>query len=71
MQKWEYKVLKITEELIGREFQNIQYLQGFLEDWGRDGWELINVIQANVSAKVSEDNEEHTELRYYFKRPII
>jgi len=46
--RWEYKV-----ESIGSAFSHPkdEEIEGMLNEWGEEGWEIINVIQTSGSPK--------------------
>ena len=61
MQKWEYKI--DARILVGR----TEVIERFLNDMGKDGWELINIQRIPYLPEGSSTLEE--TLYYYFKRP--
>lgn len=70
---WEYKVVSSSNEIIDKpnKFESNSSDDGFLElelnDYGRYGWELINIIPYMYTSGLSYE-ESIRKYRYIFKR---
>tara|TARA_B100000575_G_C22899505_1_gene522988 strand:- start:89 stop:400 length:312 start_codon:yes stop_codon:yes gene_type:complete len=68
--KWEYDI-HIRRNLGDGDNLQQESENHFLDIMGRDGWELISVLNVSIKQETPEGlSEDNEHLKYYFKRAI-